>query len=367
MKRDNYRYSGYRGRATTTDKLRVVAVALLVLVLLALAALLIGQRYIVYTDDGIRLELPFLNREEPKQNYEDLEQFEVVVEPTEPERPEEKPAVSEPEEEQIRLNAVVLPLETVLDGTAAERARQLGANTIVLDMKTDQGQLGYRSDLPLAQQMGTNHPSQEINDRLGELSGGEFHLVARISCFRDHMLAGEHAYAIRSNSDYRWVDYSSVRWSSPANSQVRDYLTGIMMELARLGFDEILLDNWGYPGRTEGELGYIKQSEAYRPEELDVPVTLFLQTAGQALKNSGAVLSLCADEAVLSGGTSGGKTAAHLIQIPERIWLKAGDDRAEAILQLEDAGMEDVSGQLVEAVETLEGVWEDHRWLNTEI
>ena len=138
MRREYNRYSGYRGRSTTTDKLRVIAIVLFVLVLLAVAALLIGQRYIVYTDDGIRLELPFLDREEAKQPPEDLENLEVVVEPLEPE--EETPAETPPEEEKVLwLNAVTLPLEAVMDGTAADQARKLGANAIVLDMKTDLG------------------------------------------------------------------------------------------------------------------------------------------------------------------------------------------------------------------------------------
>ena len=65
MRRSHRVYSGYRGRRTSTDVLRILAVVLGVLVVLAAAALFYVQNYLVYTDDGVRVELPFgLFREE---------------------------------------------------------------------------------------------------------------------------------------------------------------------------------------------------------------------------------------------------------------------------------------------------------------
>lgn len=58
-------YNGYRGRTAVRDVFRLILVLLIVLLVLAAAGLMIAQRYIVYTDDGVRLELPFFRREEP--------------------------------------------------------------------------------------------------------------------------------------------------------------------------------------------------------------------------------------------------------------------------------------------------------------
>ena len=363
MRREYNRYSGYRGRSTTTDKLRVIAIVLFVLVLLAVAALLIGQRYIVYTDDGIRLELPFLDREEAKQPPEDLENLEVVVEPLEPE--EETPAETPPEEEKVLwLNAVTLPLEAVMDGTAADQARKLGANAIVLDMKTDLGQLGYRSQLPLAEQFGVNHADSEINGKLGELSGGEFYLIARLSCFRDHALAEELAYAIETNPGRRWFDFDSVRWSSPASPAVQEYLTGIMAELARLGFDEILLDHWGYPTQADGHLEYIKKGDAYRVGELDQTIQAFLQKAKEALADSGTVLAVQVDDKILSGdGLENGQTLELALAASQRIWLEGTADLSHVMQQVEAGGLENPGQRLVTSVETLELESEENQWL----
>lgn len=60
------RYSGYRGRTWARSALSVGLCLLVILLALAAAVLLVGQRYIVYTDDGIRLELPFFSQEQPR-------------------------------------------------------------------------------------------------------------------------------------------------------------------------------------------------------------------------------------------------------------------------------------------------------------
>ena len=58
MGRSNRDVGGYRGRRTVTDILKMIAIVLGVLVVLAVAGLLYLQRYVVYTDEGVKLELP---------------------------------------------------------------------------------------------------------------------------------------------------------------------------------------------------------------------------------------------------------------------------------------------------------------------
>ena len=48
----------YKGRSTANEKLKLVAAVLLVLVLLVGLGMWLGQRFFVYTDDGLRLNLP---------------------------------------------------------------------------------------------------------------------------------------------------------------------------------------------------------------------------------------------------------------------------------------------------------------------
>ena len=56
-------YGGYRGRRTLTDILRIIAIVLAVMVALVLGGLLLAQDYLVYTDEGLRLDLPSFQEE----------------------------------------------------------------------------------------------------------------------------------------------------------------------------------------------------------------------------------------------------------------------------------------------------------------
>ena len=58
MGSSNRDVGGYRGRRTVTDVLKTIAIVLVVLVVLAVAGVVYLQRYMVYTDEGVKLELP---------------------------------------------------------------------------------------------------------------------------------------------------------------------------------------------------------------------------------------------------------------------------------------------------------------------
>lgn len=58
MGRANKDVGGYRGRRTATDVLKLIAIILGVLVVPAVAGMLYLQKYMVYTDEGVKLELP---------------------------------------------------------------------------------------------------------------------------------------------------------------------------------------------------------------------------------------------------------------------------------------------------------------------
>ena len=64
MSRSNSDFGGYRGRRTVTDILRFIAITLTVVVVLVVAGLFFLQKYIVYTPDGPKLQLPALFQRE---------------------------------------------------------------------------------------------------------------------------------------------------------------------------------------------------------------------------------------------------------------------------------------------------------------
>ena len=150
----------------------------------------------------------------------------------------------------------------------------------------------------------------------------------------------DNSLAIRTGSGYNWTDPEGIRWTNPAVTQVRDYLVGICQELAALGFDEILLDNVGYP--TQGNLHYIKQGETYDPEDLSGPVEQFCKEVAEALADTGVKLSIATQPAVLDGtGDTSGQTPALLGTYAQRVYVTAPETETSYAAALREAGLEE--------------------------
>ena len=100
---DQRRYNGYQGRRTAWDVLRLVVCIVVIILILIAAGLMVGQRYLVYTDDGVRLELPFLRQEETgvvdASVPVDIVQLPGKTEPQPEVQPEEKNTASDSSEE----------------------------------------------------------------------------------------------------------------------------------------------------------------------------------------------------------------------------------------------------------------------------
>lgn len=79
MGRSSGKYGGYRGRRTLTDILKIIAIVLGILVALVLAGLFLAQDYLVYTDEGLRLELPFLLEEGQASSQSPLNPEDITV------------------------------------------------------------------------------------------------------------------------------------------------------------------------------------------------------------------------------------------------------------------------------------------------
>ena len=73
----------------------------------------------------------------------------------------------------LTVAAVTVPLSAVEDGSAEALAAQAGANSVLLDMKTDRGQLGFVSQLAMAASAGVNAGQADINRQLQALNSGE--------------------------------------------------------------------------------------------------------------------------------------------------------------------------------------------------
>ena len=316
MRRSHRGYSGYRGRRTSTDVLRIVAVALGALVVLAAAALFYVQNYLVYTDDGVRVDLPFgLFREED--SLPDPGNVSVVERTQGDEASRDAPR--EPEAEPLAVLEV--PLSAVLDGTAGRELEQAGANALAVELKDGSGRLAWRSEQPLAELAGVNG-DEAVNRALEALEADGVAVIARLTCFRDDAAPYyDTAVALRSGQG-NWRDELGLRRMSPASPEARDYLAGLCGELAALGVDEIVLEQAAFP--AAGELSLINRDGNYDPDQFAGQMEAFLGQVSEALAPYGAALSLRLEGEELSRPEDSGLTAALAGRFAARVWVRAG-------------------------------------------
>lgn len=369
-RRDRYGYHTYYGGGGPSPVIKVIVIVLAVVVLSLILTIWGLQRYMVYSSDGGKLVLPWSQQTDGSEGSAQPEEGAVTSEPdisdvvtSESTTPQE-PAVGEQ-----AVSAVRITQEELLNGDVSALLEQRGANGVVLEMKSAGGQLSYVSSLDLATQLGTSAQAttdpttgaqtDPVAEAVQELKNQGVYTIAYVDCFEDGTLGNLETYSILTNSGYRWKGPNNdVRWGSPTNADVRNYLTGIVGELAQMGFDEILLDNAGYP--TAGNLNYIRKGEAYDSTQFAAIIGNFYTQAAQAAANGGAKLSVITDQDIITSGNNStnsqlsGQTLENLASL-NRVWLELdpGADATELTRTLTEAGMNDRPlGVLTTALET---------------
>jgi hypothetical protein len=135
-----------------------------------------------------------------------------------------------------------------------EVAKTTEVNALVLDVKDDRGFVLYRSQVPLAQQIGadTNRPmsAKRLRAVLDTMRAHGIYPIARIVVVKDPLLA-EHKpeWAIRRRSDPNtpWLDRNKRPWLDAHQPGVWQYAVDLAKEAVSLGFSEIQFDYMRFP------------------------------------------------------------------------------------------------------------------------
>ncbi len=292
--------------------------------------MVVAGGYFVYTENGGQLpaENPLAQLFAPQQ--ESVTEPEPEPEPEPENLPEPEPEVlPEPEPEPVILSAVELSLDEALSADLADYLEGLGANAIVLDMKSDDGTLGFYTENPVISDFpAVLDRTADDTTALKALLEGDIYAVARISAFKDNIVGNDVDYAVLSTSGYRWTDEDKVHWACPTREAMIDYLVQCIVETAELGFDEILLDNFGYPNR--GNLNWIREWEYYDMDQLDEVMTDVLAQIATALEDYPELtLSVRVPLSVLDGSDIyTGLTLDALGQYVDVIWIDSADEAA---------------------------------------
>jgi hypothetical protein len=172
-----------------------------------------------------------------------------------------------------------------------------GLNTVVIDMKTDLGDLVYDSHVPLARACGAVHPDLDVPALVKKLHARGFYLIGRVVVFKDKKLfAYDHnKYAVWDKTTNKpWVNHEIIIeadgtkrevpkefWVDTYSQDVWNYNVAIAKELQDMGVDEIQFDYIRFP--SDGAIWNIKDRfKAPQMNRLDA-LEGFLKTARENL------------------------------------------------------------------------------------
>ena len=350
-RRNRYGYQEYRGRGGGRSVLIFIVLLLAVLLIAGVVFMIVMGDYIKYTDTGMEIDWPWMHQEpSPPPVFSDpvvieSEDLVVTIEPTSEPTPIPTPTPA-PEPQYEPLAAVTVAADQLRNGTAAQMAANAGGSALVVEMKANTGKLAWQSQTELAASLYANAANNGVAEAIrGLAQAGNLYLIARVHCFKDPLLARAWVGTLMTRGGNIWHDYSGTNWSSPANQQAVDYLSALCLELADMGFDEILLDDAGYP--WDGEMFALATNDN-RPEDRTVPVAAFLQRIAGELKEKDVRLSVYAYEQLAPGNeVYSGMTATVLAQNTDRVWLdkRVSREHYEGILSA--AGLDNLTARVV--------------------
>lgn len=340
MGRSNREVGGYRGRRTITDILRFIAVVLAAAVVIVVAGLFFLQKYIVYTDDGPKLQLPplFQQEEEPSGSgsLPDPGNLSIVEQPPGDQSQTQQPP-PEVNEEEFAGYALQISADQALSGWTPEPDPAIKG--LIVEMKDQMGMLAWSSGQRIAGQASVNG-SQTAAEGLKAWNAGQEYTIARMHCFRDDTVPYyRNRLALRwAGNDWNWRDELGLRWTSPAQEEVRAYNAALCGELAAMGFDEIVLEEFYFP--IGGNLDTIRRGESYNPAQFTVQLEDFLQQVQAAVEPYGTKISLRVGRDTLAGGeSSSGVTPQLLEQYAYRLWVEKDGQQPDPAGLLEQAGI----------------------------
>lgn len=169
-----------------------------------------------------------------------------------------------------------------------------GGNTVVFDVKNEDGIVSYKSGVPMVKQIGADRegPIQDLKARVKQMHDKGIHVAGRIVLFKDPILAKARPdLTLKSLSTGKpWLDKGKLQWLDPNHPEVVAYNLAIAKELAEIGVDEIQFDYVRFPAESK------TQDIAYSFDTTKTPkhevITAFMKKANEELKPKGVLISI---------------------------------------------------------------------------
>lgn len=131
-------------------------------------------------------------------------------------------------------------------------AKSTEINSYVVDIKDDDGYVGYESNVPAVKEAGAWKSKYNVDSVIKAFHDNDIHVIGRLVCFKDPVYSGKNtALAIKKTDGSIWKEnlgggrYAS--WLNPYKEETWEYLISIAKEAVERGFDEIQFDYVRFP------------------------------------------------------------------------------------------------------------------------
>lgn len=311
----------YRGRKKRRPWLRIVLIILAVLITAALLLFYGLQKYIVYTPNGLKLELPILQQASGTDTAASStdasgEGGGLVIDKTDYSNIQATAGA-----DISAVKGILVPYDKITADGIKEYADRLSAgNALVLELKTASGKLAWASkerEATAFDLAGTADLKTIVASLKAEKP--EVWLVGQLSCCIDDLMAQRNSPVALKKADGSPYSDDEGAWLDPYNTEVRDYIAALAKELADMGFDEILLTNVSHPQTDPANLKY---SAASTNATAQSAVTSFSLAVTRALSGTDAVLSVVGTRAAITKAADNlnGQDIEVLMKLFDRVY-----------------------------------------------
>ena len=162
-------------------------------------------------------------------------------------------------------------------------------NTIVLDVKTDNGHLLYDSQIPEVEELKNERIKYNTQTLKSFKEEFNIYLIGRVVAFQDPIFSKTYPKsAITDISTSKPYSQDGQYFLDPSDSTSREYILNVALEACLLGFDEIQFDYIRYPDTSYQGLVFDEESNS---ENRTKNINSFLQDATNLLHDSGCLAS----------------------------------------------------------------------------
>ncbi|MDO4332975.1 MAG: putative glycoside hydrolase [Eubacteriales bacterium] len=214
----------------------------------------------------------------------------------EEERAAEAPADGEIQNEKERVKVRGIYVTGPMAGTAnmdalIDLVDRTELNTMVIDIKNDEGYVVCDMDAKIIQEVGSvRRYVRDMPALVQKCKEKDIYLIARIVAFKDPVLAeAKPEWCLHKEDGTVFLDKSGQPWLNPYEKEVWEYLTEVAGGAVDLGFDEVQFDYIRFStdsGMEQVDFGDLEK-EASR-EEI---IAEFAAYAVQKLHDKGAFVS----------------------------------------------------------------------------